>query len=70
MYRWNTPNKFIQTNLNMRYLDSRYNTPCFLVYIYLLKGKKKGRLIAQIAMQMALRNYRGNFGKGTIFTNG
>ena len=25
MYRWTTLNKFGQTNLNMRYLDSRYN---------------------------------------------
>ena len=25
MYRWNRPNKFVQTNLNMRYLDLRDN---------------------------------------------
>ena len=46
MYSWNTQNKLVQTNLNMKYLDSRYKKPRVLLWIYLLKGQKKGRLIA------------------------
>jgi hypothetical protein len=42
MYRWNTPNKFVQTNLNMRYLDSRYNKPFFCIILSTYGTGEKG----------------------------